>query len=154
MNNSVRHSGWGTFKITMCLTAIMMVVLGGAGDFVLCIGEDGHIAFEVAHSDPCGSRGEGSGEGSPPHADQSILKVEYTTCFDIPITVHSTIQHAYHKSLTGDDDGRGRVPASARILDAILDIASGCAGVNGELLQSSQPVRQSLLAHHTTVLLI
>ena len=61
------------------------MMLGGAGTFVLCFGQGGHLAIEFAHEgghDHAGNHLDGTGAG---HSD-SISGVGCNSCFDIPLS--------------------------------------------------------------------
>lgn len=74
------------YKVMPCLMACLCAVIAGTGNFVLCLGENGHIAIEFAHNDPChSSRGHAEESSMEPH--RGISDEHCCSCFDIPITV-------------------------------------------------------------------
>ena len=154
MNTSAGHSGHTRFKSVMCLVAVLPVVLGGAGGLVLCFGEDGHIAIEVAHGEPCYSYEGRGGERPPAHASEGTIDVLHPTCFDIPITMPGLLEHVYHQSLSGGDDGREYIPQPLYALHQSPGAASQQAAIRGIGFGPPPPIRHSLIEHRTTVLLI
>lgn len=84
----------------------------GMERFVLCIGEDGHVAIEEAHNGLCGGKGEGRCDGAhhPNDQDHGFSRSSCGDCLDIPIM----------------DAGSMPLPSSTKILfNKILDPVSG-----------------------------
>ncbi|MDA0321964.1 MAG: hypothetical protein O2923_04510 [Verrucomicrobia bacterium] len=68
---------------TVCLIAIAMTVSGVSG-MVLCLGDDGHIAIEVVHREPCSYPGE-----VPTGGSGCITRIAETVagdCVDVSIS--------------------------------------------------------------------
>ena len=86
-------------KAFLCIAAYMPMVLGGAGTFVLCFGQGGHLAFEFAHE---GGHDHTSShmEGSETEHHGSISDDGCSTCFDIPLTVDNTDPHTVKDDIT------------------------------------------------------
>ncbi len=138
----------------MCLVAILPVVLGGAGGLVLCLGEDGHIAIEVAHGEPCDSHGGRGGEKRPAHANEGAIGALLPSCFDIPITMPGPLGHVYHQSLSRGECGREYIPQPLYALHQSSGAAPQQADARGIGFGPPPPIRRSLIEHRTTVLLI
>lgn len=154
MINRLRHSGLRSMQVAVCLAAVLLVVLAGTGDFVLCVGEDGHIAFEAAHDAPCGSRTGGHKESSAPDG-RCEIGTQRSSCFDIPIAVNNLYMELYHRSGSGKIDDRKHAVSSVSLPPASCAAASSAAGMfeTGHR-KSPPPPRQALGSLHTVVLII
>lgn len=75
------------------------MMLGGAGTFVLCFGQGGHLAIEFAHEgghDHAGNHLEGSGAEHP----DSISDDGCNSCFDIPLSAGHADPHTVKDNVT------------------------------------------------------
>jgi hypothetical protein len=155
MIDRLRHSGFKRMQVVVCLAAVLLVVLAGTGDFVLCFGEDGHIAFEAAHDVPCEPRTSRNGESSAPDGRSEIGTQRYS-CFDVPITAHNLSIELYHQAGPGKIDNGKYAVSSTSVLPASCGATSAAAGMLFETLhrKSPPPLRQALGSLHAVVLII
>jgi hypothetical protein len=75
------------------------MMFGGAGAFVLCFGQGGHLAIEFAHE---GGHDHTSNhmEGHDTEHHGSISDDGCNSCFDLPLTVDNTEPHTVTKDET------------------------------------------------------
>lgn len=154
MINGLRHSGFKRIQVAVCLAAVTLLVVAGTGDFVLCFGEDGHVAFEAAHDAPCGSHGNGHGESSAPDG-RSEFGTRRNSCFDIPITAHNLSTELYHQASPVKIDNRKYAVSSIFVPPASSGAVSAGAGIFETIHRKAPPpLRQALGSLCTVVLLI
>jgi hypothetical protein len=86
MNPVSKTSKSDHFKVLLCIAAYLPMMFGGAGAFVLCFGDGGHLASEFAHE---GGHDHSANhlEGSDVEHHGSIFDDCCNTCFDIPLTI-------------------------------------------------------------------
>ena len=139
---SKRHS----FRALLCVAAYLPMMFGGAGAFVLCFGQGGHLAIEFAHEgghDHTSNHMEGHDTGH--HG--SISGDGCNTCFDIPLTADNTAPHM----TTGKEIRTETLLAHESVL------AASCAGVQADpfqiLLQDMPPPQLQSLEDIGTIIL-
>ena len=154
MISAKRHNGISRLEVVVMLVAFLPALLSGAGDFVLCFGEGGHVAIEFAHHDPCFPHRDDASEGSAGHAAPDDFDELNSTCFDIPIAIDGSFAQVYDAPQSGGGDDRGAAYGELHALPRSSDTASERAAACGEDFRAPPSIPQSLLAHHTTVLLI
>lgn len=99
MNSEPKTSNPNPIKVILCIAAYLPMMLGGAGTFVLCFGQGGHLAIEFAHD---GAQDHSSNhlEGSEADHHSSISDDGCNSCFDIPLTVDYAVPHTVKKDVT------------------------------------------------------
>jgi hypothetical protein len=95
-----------------CAAACIPVAAGGGNGLVLCFGQGGHIAIELAHDDthrsPDDHRDDQSGEHHP------ILTHDHChSCLDIPLTVAKANQTFIDKKISRIRELSGYVAMTA-----------------------------------------
>ncbi len=116
----------GILKALVCIAACLPVMLGGSGGLVLCFGQGGHIAIELAHDDAHHSPDDQSDDDSSEHPRVQSHE-DCNSCFDIPLTVEKTDQLLFDKKVSRIAgllacDSASSVPASAVRTDGDLSI--------------------------------
>ena len=99
MNHGSKTSNSSRFKAFLCVAAYLPMMLGGAGTFVLCFGQGGHLAVEFAHEgghDHAGNHLDGSGV----QHNGSISDDGCNACFDIPLTAGHADPHTVKENTT------------------------------------------------------
>ncbi len=102
MNPGPRTSSPSRFKAFLCVAAYMPMMLGGAGTFVLCFGQGGHLAIEFAHEgghDHAGNHLDGSGAKH----NGSISGDGCNACFDIPLSSSNDDPYTVKDKITRTD---------------------------------------------------
>ncbi len=153
MIKKIDRFGLKRVQVMVSLAALILVVLAGTGDFVLCFGEDGHLAFEAAHGAPCGSRAGGSKEPSAPDG-RSEIGTQRHSCFDIPITLNNLYMELYHRSAPGKINDRKHAVSSTSLPPASCAAASAAGMFETIHRKSPPPLRQALGSLHAVVLII
>lgn len=99
MKPRLQTSKSNPLRAFLCITAYLPMMLGGAGTFVLCFGQGGHLAIEFAHD---GGHDHTSShmEGSDAEHHGSISDDDCNSCFDIPLTVDNTDPHTVKEGVT------------------------------------------------------
>lgn len=136
-------------RAVLCLAAVVPLLFAGAGDLVLCFGENGHVAVEFAHRDPCHSSKDRPDE-APAGSRHGTPGNHCCSCFDIPVTFENADQHPIDNSIHKITGLLARGPAHFDI------IAAPETGSDAEILLQAPPppFRTSLASLRTTVLLI
>jgi hypothetical protein len=99
MKPRLQKSNQHPLKVLLCIAAYLPMMLGGAGTFVLCFGQGGHIAIEFAH-DGAHDHSSNHLEGSEAEHHGSISDDGCNSCFDLPLTVDRTDPHTVKEDVT------------------------------------------------------
>ena len=82
----------GTTKLMRFITGCVLMgsmLLSGSSGLVLCVGDEGHVAVEVAHHDHCGHshHGEVPGHKDTAHPDVADAASCARACVDVPLAI-------------------------------------------------------------------
>jgi hypothetical protein len=133
-----------------CLIFCIFLRAGGPGNLVLCFGDDGHVALEIARHGACFSRTDG--QEAPP-ADAPVVNDEGLTCcqcFDIPVSLNGPLATVQPSKRLGLAPNGAPVPATLP-LGSLPVYALGQQTLSRFLPQESRDFHSSAL--HTVVLL-
>lgn len=93
MSRVVKSEGLQVLTAWCVLLSFFALSLLGGGVFVLCVGEEGHIALEIAHDGTCRSSIPASSkEKINSGLELSPWEGHYGNCHDIPVTTDSARQ--------------------------------------------------------------
>jgi hypothetical protein len=137
------------FLLTVVMLLCALVAPVAAMDNVLCIGADGHVAFETAHNGRCGTAVLQQSATVRPHTAVTLARADHCgPCVDIPTLTGDTRQQ-YLPVLPSPI--QSAVPALALVPD-VLPLSPALATTPPLLALLSTP-NSTLRALRTVVLL-